>query len=138
MSNTRKDGDFNLDEELRNKIAADEAGQPFSDDHEDVSELELEVNEQFASIENKYGINGENLAQNILTPLIQTTGLVNRGLKNSPKIVVLRETLMPAVLVECAFVSNPVDRKLLTDKKALDDMGYAIASGIMETISQCK
>lgn len=89
-------------------------------------------------IENKFGINGENLAQNILTPLIQTTGLVNRGLKNSPKIVVLRETLMPAVLVECAFVSNPVDRKLLTDSKALDDMGYAIASGIMETLSQCK
>ncbi len=89
-------------------------------------------------IENKYGINGENLAQNILTPLVQTTGLVNRGLKNSPKIVVLRETLMPAVLVECAFVSNPEDRKLLTDKQAIDDMGYAIATGIMETLSQCK
>ena len=56
MSNTRKDGDFNLDEELRSKIAADEAGQPFSDDHEDVSELEIEMNEQFSSIENKYGI----------------------------------------------------------------------------------
>lgn len=89
-------------------------------------------------IENVYGISGENLAQNILTPLVQATGLTNRGLKNSPKIVVLRETLMPAVLVECAFVSNPQDRELLIDKQALDDMGYAIAIGIMETISQCK
>ena len=35
MSNTRKDGDFNLDEELRSKIVADSDGQPISDDHED-------------------------------------------------------------------------------------------------------
>ena len=35
MSNTRKDGDFNLDEELRSKIVADTDGQPISDDHED-------------------------------------------------------------------------------------------------------
>ena len=38
MSNTRKDGDFNLDEELRSKIVADSDGQPISDDHEDVKE----------------------------------------------------------------------------------------------------
>ena len=35
MSNKRKDGDFSLDEELRSKIAANEDGQPLSDDHED-------------------------------------------------------------------------------------------------------
>ena len=46
MSNTRKDGDFNLDEELRSKIVADSDGQPISDDHEDAKgdddELTLE------------------------------------------------------------------------------------------------
>ena len=42
MSNTRKDGDFNLDQELISKIAANEAGQPLSDEHEDESELELD------------------------------------------------------------------------------------------------
>lgn len=35
MSNKSKSGDFNLDEELRSKIAANEEGQPLSDDHED-------------------------------------------------------------------------------------------------------
>ena len=35
MSNTRKDGDFNLDEELRSKIVADSDGQPINDEHED-------------------------------------------------------------------------------------------------------
>ena len=56
MSNRSKSGDFNLDQELMSKIAADEASQPFADDHEDISELQLEVDEQFSSIENKYGI----------------------------------------------------------------------------------
>ena len=56
MSNVRKDGDFNLDEELRSKIVANESGHTISDDHEDYTELVSEVNEQFASIENKYGI----------------------------------------------------------------------------------
>lgn len=35
MSNRSKSGDFNLDEELKSKIAANEEGQPLSDDHED-------------------------------------------------------------------------------------------------------
>lgn len=39
MSNTKKDGDFNLDEELRSKIAANEEGQPISDDHEDEEDV---------------------------------------------------------------------------------------------------
>ena len=56
MSNTRRDGDFNLDQELFNNIAASEEGQIIADDHEDESELELEVDEQFVDIENKYGI----------------------------------------------------------------------------------
>ncbi len=40
MSNTKKDGDFNLDEELRSNRAAKEDGQPLSDDHEDEKLLE--------------------------------------------------------------------------------------------------
>ena len=35
MSNRSKDGDFNLDQELYDKIIADEEGKDFNDDHED-------------------------------------------------------------------------------------------------------
>ena len=35
MSNRSKEGDFNLDEELYDKISADEEGKGFNDDHED-------------------------------------------------------------------------------------------------------
>ena len=64
MSNTRKDGDFNLDEELRSKIVANESGQPIPDEHEDETELELETSNIDPSVEEidknnrkKYGIN---------------------------------------------------------------------------------
>jgi len=89
-------------------------------------------------VANAYGITGELLANNILSPLVNTTGLSNRGLKDSPKIVVLRETKMPAVLVECAFVSNPKDRVLLMYDNPLNHIGAAIAQGILKTLSQIK
>ena len=54
--NRSKSGDFNLDQELMSKIAANEAGQPLADEHEDQKELEMEFNEQFSLVENKYGI----------------------------------------------------------------------------------
>ena len=56
MSNTKKDGDFNLDEELMDKIVANEDGQPFADEHEDEKELKVEVALEESSIENQYGI----------------------------------------------------------------------------------
>ena len=56
MSNTKKDGDFNLDEELMDKIVANEDGQPFADEHEDEKELKVEVALEENSIENQYGI----------------------------------------------------------------------------------
>lgn len=39
MSNRRKSGDFNLDEELRSNISANEEGTPIKDDHEDAKVL---------------------------------------------------------------------------------------------------
>ena len=61
MSNRKKDGDFNLDEELRNNIIASEDGQILSDDHEDVIEPDgsLEVDPlmvQKKANQKKYGI----------------------------------------------------------------------------------
>ena len=56
MSNRSKDGDFNLDEELLSKKAANEAGHPFSDDHEDEKLIQANLNEEYSSVENKYGI----------------------------------------------------------------------------------
>lgn len=45
MSNRRKSGDFNLDEELRSNISANEEGTPIKDDHEDEKVLSEKLEE---------------------------------------------------------------------------------------------
>ena len=54
-----------------------------------------------------------NLGERILEQLTLTTGLRNRGIVYRPGLYVLKETKMPAVLVEMGFISNPYDAELL-------------------------
>lgn len=83
-----------------------------------------------------YGVTSKQLAQNILNPLVKTMGILNRGVTDSPKMVVLRKTDMPSVLIECGFVSSPIDRAILNDSTRIDGIANAIAEGILKSISQ--
>ena len=53
------------------------------------------------------------LGEDILANLHLTTGLRNRGIVYRPGLYVLKETYMPAVLVEMGFISNPYDAELM-------------------------
>ncbi len=64
------------------------------------------------------------LAEDILEELTLTTGLRNRGIVYRPGLYVLKETRMPAVLVEMGFISNPYDAELLAYSP------YLFATGI--------
>ena len=55
---------------------------------------------------------------------------LNRGVKKS-NFYVLRETTMPAVLIECEFLSNPKARKFLREPENQLAMARAIAKGIV-------
>ena len=54
MSNTKKDGDFNLDQELLSKKAAIESGEPLSDDHEDEKIVAENVQEISDLVDEEY------------------------------------------------------------------------------------
>ena len=54
MSNTKKDGDFNLDQELLSKKAAIESGEPLSDDHEDEKIVAENVQEMSDLVDEEY------------------------------------------------------------------------------------
>lgn len=79
----------------------------------------------------KFGGNGEKLARSIQDKLIHAVGLYNRGVKEA-NFAVLRNTYMPAVLVELAFISNPAEEKLLADEMWQDIFANAIAEGIFD------
>ncbi|MEN6565784.1 MAG: N-acetylmuramoyl-L-alanine amidase [Veillonellales bacterium] len=72
---------------------------------------------------------GKKLAGLIQNALIAELKTVDRGVKEA-NFQVLRETDCPAVLVEVAFISNEVDRQLLTSYASQLGAAIAIAAGI--------
>jgi len=53
----------------------------------------------------------------------------NRGVK-SASFVVLRDTHMPAILVECEFISNPRQLRFLANPATWEQLAQAIATGL--------
>ncbi|WP_303997875.1 N-acetylmuramoyl-L-alanine amidase [Megamonas hypermegale] len=79
-----------------------------------------------------YNIGGkaELLAKCIQAQIVNSLGTVDRGVKTRPDLCVLRETIMPAVLVETAFISCEEDAyKLQLRQRAF---ATAIARGITD------
>lgn len=79
----------------------------------------------------KKGGEAEKLAQSIHDKCIEYLGLTDRGVKEA-NFAVLRETNMPAVLVELAFISNPTEEGLLNDVEFITKAQRAIADGIKD------
>jgi N-acetylmuramoyl-L-alanine amidase len=81
------------------------------------------------------GFSCERLAHIMQRNLLASTGAFNRGVKTD-NLTVLRETTIPAVLVEVGFMSNPSEAA----KLASDDYQWLVArglfNGIMEAFSQ--
>ena len=73
------------------------------------------------------------LAENINGEL-EAIGWQNLGVRERPGLVVLRQSHMPAVLVEAGFIDNPVDNQFLDQNQAATV--DAIAEGIVKTFQQ--
>lgn len=66
-------------------------------------------------------------ATRIAEKISNTLGIRNRGVKTSTKLYVLRKTNSPALLVECCFVDNAIDKV----KWNADKCAKAIVEGIL-------
>lgn len=69
------------------------------------------------------------LADSILSRVIRRTSANSRGVKKG-NFYVIRETSMPAVLVEGGFISNPEERNLLKSRDYQEKLARGIADGI--------
>lgn len=76
------------------------------------------------------------LARAVQKALKEGVGLRDRGVKNWEPFVVVRYTKMPAILVECAFLSNPDEAKLLADPAFQMRLAKAIYQGINEYFAE--
>ncbi|HBT20369.1 MAG TPA: hypothetical protein DEA47_03235 [Peptococcaceae bacterium] len=70
------------------------------------------------------------LAALVQEELVKELGRKNLGLKEG-NFLVLRNTTMPSILVETAFISNPTEERLLADPSFCRRAGEAIARGII-------
>ena len=79
---------------------------------------------------------GKLLANSIQNQILSSVATFNRGVKFDDEFFVLPNTNMPAVLVECAFIDNPNDAKLLRERE--DDFARAIARGISDYVAKLR
>ena len=79
------------------------------------------------------------LAENVLSEIVKI-GQHSRGAKirknanGKDYYGFIRQTSCPAVIVECAFVDNATDLKILASEGERVKMGQAIAKGILKTL----
>ncbi|HWR38073.1 MAG TPA: N-acetylmuramoyl-L-alanine amidase [Patescibacteria group bacterium] len=72
---------------------------------------------------------GQALATAIQAQLVELAYTFNRGVK-SARYTVLEATDMPAILVECGFISSAKDRAILVNPEWQRKIGHAIANGV--------
>lgn len=69
------------------------------------------------------------LAKKVLDHMLEETGAKSRGVKHGD-LAVIRETAMPAILVEGGFLSNDQEAKSLKNGIYLKKLAWGIAQGI--------
>ena len=74
--------------------------------------------------------NSDSLAQIILDKLLEETGANNKGIVDRPDLIVLNQTKMPAIIVECGFLSNENEEKLLLTDDYQDKIVDSIVNGL--------
>lgn len=91
---------------------------------------------QYSGVESlvysRYG-EAARLAGNINREL-EGAGFINQGVNERPDLVVLRETDMPAVLVEVGFINTDADNYLFDGR--FQEIAQAIAGGILMTLNE--
>jgi len=73
----------------------------------------------------------QNVIHRNVAPVFTATGMPDRGQKQA-NFAVLRETKMPAILLEYGFIDHPRDAALLRDSAFLDRLAQVTADGVGE------
>ncbi|MCL2362925.1 MAG: N-acetylmuramoyl-L-alanine amidase [Defluviitaleaceae bacterium] len=88
------------------------------------------------SREDNLGFTSRQFARIMQRSIINATNAVDRGIKNNRNFAVIRDTLMPAVLMEVGFLSNADDAALLETTAYQELIAQAIYEGIIESFGR--
>lgn len=117
----------------RSSMANKWASKLFVSVHYNAAESELAEGVEvyyYQSDENKQRSTiSKKLAESVLAEILQKTGAKSRGVKHG-NLSVIRETVMPAILVEGGFMTNKVEMEKIKDPNYIKKLAFAIALGI--------
>ncbi|MEM9485917.1 MAG: DUF3747 domain-containing protein [Cyanobacteria bacterium P01_F01_bin.116] len=123
-----RSSDFELDLQPRVDIAERANATIFVSIHANAISLSRpEVN----GLETYYYSSGRNLARSIHSSVLRSTDLRDRGVRQA-RFYVLRNTSMPAVLVETGFITGREDSNRFRSNAAREQIADAIAQGIID------
>lgn len=94
------------------------------------------TSENDSKTKESYGITSKELAQTIQNELLKSAGRYDRKIQNGSNLAVLRRTVMPAVLVECAFISNEEERELMKTDAFRQKLADGISQGVIKALKQ--
>ncbi|XTR39036.1 N-acetylmuramoyl-L-alanine amidase family protein [Paraclostridium tenue] len=85
-----------------------------------------------------YNLNSKisTLGKNLTSNLSKNLNTPNRGVKESKKFSVLKNTKMPAIIIEIDFISNPEIENLCTKEDYLQKVAKTIASTLLNFINK--
>ena len=75
-------------------------------------------------------VRGACLAHDVHDRVVAITNAWDRGVKKTDSLYVLKRTSMPAILIECGFLSNLMEREMLKEETYQQSIAGAIAEGI--------
>lgn len=74
-------------------------------------------------------VESKNLGRSVLSQMLEQTHANSRGVKEG-NFSVIRQTQMPAILIEAGFLSSPKERNKIKDPKYMHLVASSIAKGI--------
>jgi len=83
-----------------------------------------------------FGIYSKDVAERVQREMLRALGTADRGTKNSPRLIVLNRTVMPAIVIEGAFMSNAEDLALIREDDYAKRYAYAVAKALIEIMNE--
>ncbi len=86
----------------------------------------------------KAGFTGRDFAKILQQGMLKALKTTDRGLRMRPDLIVLRETNMPAALVEVAFLTNAADRSRLSSEAFRQKAAQSLCDSVLEALKKVK
>lgn len=135
-----RDGDYNVSQNPQNSRDELNARVVIVNNHNSAILVSVHCNSAYSSIPGGievfyYRDDDKVFAETICNSLVEVTGRYNRGAKKA-EFFLLKNTNIPAILVEALFISNPIEEKLLMDPLYRRKIAGGIVTGILRYLEK--